>query len=200
MKKRLYLASQSPRRQDLLGQLGVDFHLLLPDANEDVEALEQRRGRETPRQYVQRVCLLKAQAAASRLRRRGLPPGLILCADTTVSLGQKLFGKPADAEEARRTLTRLSARTHRVFPAVVVMEEQETRCALSESRVRFGALSKEMIDAYILTGEPFGKAGSYGIQGRAGAFVERLTGSYTGIMGLPLYETRELLQSFNALP
>ncbi len=195
----LYLASQSPRRQALLRQLGVDFDLLLPDADEDAEALEMRIGRESALRYVQRVTQLKADAAWQRLGRRAWPTKPILCADTTVALAGEILGKPEDAPSARRMLKSLSGTTHRVLTALVLRERQRTLYALSESRVRFTRLSTDDIDQYIASGEPFGKAGAYGIQGLASAFVQHISGSYTGIMGLPLYETRVLLKKAGVL-
>lgn len=185
----IYLASQSPRRRQLLEQLGITHELLLPDADEDAESLEQVLARETPAAYVQRVTRLKLQAAMLRLHRRGLPGAPVLCSDTTVALGRDILGKPQDQHDAMRMLTRLSGQTHRVLTAVAVQSGDRRLEALSQSRVRFASLTLEQVQAYVRTGEPLGKAGAYGIQGRAAAFVEHMSGSYSGIMGLPLYET-----------
>jgi septum formation protein len=189
----VWLASQSPRRQALLAQAGVRFELLPPDPDEDAEALEALRPGESPTRYVERVVLAKAQAARERRVRRGLAPAPILVADTTVAVGGTVFGKPADDADARRTLRRLSGRTHRVLTAVAVVHGARVLRATSVSRVRFARLRDAWIDAYVAGGEPRGKAGGYAIQGAAAAMVRRIEGSYSGIMGLPLYETAVLL-------
>ena len=191
----VYLASQSPRRRQLLDQLGVRHELLLAAPDEDAEALEDHIPGETPAAYCERVTQLKLDAAVARLRRRGLPPAPVLCADTTVALGRRIFGKPADAADAHATLARLSDRTHRVMTAVALASaggRARTR-ALSVSTVRFAALPDAVIAAYVASGEPFGKAGAYAIQSRIAAWIERIAGSYSGIMGLPLHETARLL-------
>jgi septum formation protein len=189
----IYLASQSPRRRQLLEQLGVRHELLLPDAGEDAEALEAPLPGEAPAAYVRRVTGLKLDAALARLKRRGLPTAPVLCSDTTVALGRAIYGKPADAKDAARMLRDLSGTTHRVLTAVAVQRGRARREALSDSRVTFAPLTPARIRAYVASGEPMGKAGAYAIQGQAGAFVARIAGSYTGIMGLPLYETAQLL-------
>lgn len=189
----IYLASQSPRRRQLLEQLGVIHELLLPEAHEDAEGLEQVLAREAPAVYVQRVTHLKLQAAMQRLHARGLPNAPVLCSDTTVALGRDILGKPVDREDAARMLKLLSGRTHRVLTAVAVQWGSRTWAALSVSHVRFARLTDGQVNAYVATEEPMGKAGAYGIQGRAAAFVEHISGSYSGIMGLPLYETAHLL-------
>lgn len=194
MRAQIYLASQSPRRQELLQQLGVSFDLLLPEPREDAEALEVRLGQEPAKTYVRRVCLLKTQAALQRLQRQQKPTRPVLCADTTVALGNTLLGKPENAEHAAQMLHSLSGKTHRVLTAVAVATAEDCACLISVSQVSFMELSENDIQAYIASGEPFGKAGAYGIQGRAGAFIRHLSGSYSGVMGLPLYETRCLLQ------
>ncbi|RYF75255.1 MAG: septum formation inhibitor Maf [Comamonadaceae bacterium] len=190
----LYLASQSPRRSQLLDQMGVVHRLLLADEHEDAEALEAVRPGESPAFYVRRVTGLKLLAAVARRERRGLPEAPVLCADTTVAVGPEILGKPADAVDARRMLAALSGRTHRVLTAVAVMHRSTVTTATSESRVRFAALDARRIDAYVESGEPLGKAGAYAVQGRAAAFIEHLSGSYSGIMGLPLFETAQLLR------
>jgi len=192
----IYLASQSPRRRQLLAQLGVRHELLLPDADEDAESLEAVLPGEAPAGYVQRVTQLKLDAAMRRLKRRGLPAAPILCSDTTVALGRKIYGKPADAADAQRMLAELAGRTHRVLTAVAVGSGRKRREALSESRVTFAPLSRHQIDAYVASGEPLGKAGAYAVQGRAAAFIAHISGSYSGIMGLPMFETAQLLSSF----
>lgn len=189
----VYLASQSPRRAQLLGQLGVAHRPLLPDALEDAEALEALHAGELPLAYVRRVTLLKLKAARARLRRRGLPAAPILCADTTVSLGRRILGKPFDDEDAAAMLRALSGRTHRVMTAVAVSAGPKSLLLTSLSRVRFAELAEATIRRYVQSGEPLGKAGAYAIQGRIAACIEHIEGSYTGIMGLPLHETATLL-------
>jgi septum formation protein len=190
----LYLASQSPRRRQLLDQLGVKHELLLPDPDEDAESLEAERAGESPEDYVQRVTLAKWQAAVQRRERRvaqgGSPDAPILCADTTVALGDEILGKPADAAHAAQMLSRLSGRDHRVLTAVVVNGQLK----LSTSHVQWRVLGEDEIARYVASGEPMGKAGAYAIQGRSGAWTAHVDGSYSGIMGLPLFETAELLK------
>ena len=190
----IYLASQSPRRQQLLQQIGVRFELLLPRADEDAEALEAHRPGELPAVYVQRVTLAKLQAAQARLKLAGLPRAPVLCADTTVALGRQILGKPIDAADAARTLGRLCGRTHRVITAVSVASGRRQWHAVQTSRVHFAAMTARQIDAYVASGEPFGKAGAYAIQGPVAAFIERIDGSHSAIMGLPLFETARLLE------
>ncbi len=199
MNRPIYLASQSPRRRQLLEQLGVAHELLLPDAHEDSEALEAVRAGETPAAYVKRVTLLKLDAAVARLARRGLPPAPILCSDTTVALGRTIYGKPADARDAARMLRELSGHTHRVLTAVALQWGGKREVRISDSRVRFDRLTPAQIRAYVESGEPMGKAGAYAIQGGAAAFIPRIAGSYTGIMGLPLHETAQLLRAARVL-
>ena len=189
----VYLASQSPRRAQLLDQIGVAHHALLPDPTEDAEALEALHRGEGPADYVQRVTLAKLQAARARLRRRGMAAAPILCADTTVALGRRILGKPADADDARRTLRALSGRTHRVLTAVALADGRRTQAALSVSHVRFAPLPADVIEAYVAGGEPFGKAGAYAIQGTLAGWIAQIAGSHSGIMGLPLFETTQLL-------
>ena len=190
----VYLASQSPRRRELLDQIGVRHEPLLARADEDVEALEATRDGETPEAYVERVTLAKLRAATRRLRARGLAPAPILCADTTVAIGTRILGKPLDGADATRTLALLSGRSHRVISAVAVAARGRSRLAASVSRVRFAAISPARIARYVASGEPFGKAGAYAIQSGAAAWIEKIEGSYTGIMGLPLHETAALLE------
>lgn len=191
----VYLASQSPRRRQLLEQLGVRYELLLPEEGEDSEALEAVHPGEAPAAYVRRVTGLKLDAALARLRRRGLPAAPVLCSDTTVALGRAIYGKPEDARDAARMLRELAARTHRVLTAVVVQAGRRRFDALSDSRVTFAPMSAAEIRAYVASGEPMGKAGAYAVQGRAAAHIARINGSYTGIMGLPLHETAQLLRA-----
>ncbi|MEO7937672.1 MAG: Maf family protein [Burkholderiaceae bacterium] len=190
----VYLASQSPRRSQLLDQLGVPHQLLLPDADEDAEALEAVLPGEAPARYVVRVTGLKRDAAVARHRRLQLPPGIIVCADTTVALGRQILGKPAGDAQARAMLRALAGRTHRVLTAVAVARGRRQAQALSASRVAFAPMGAATIKAYVASGEPMGKAGAYAIQGGAGAFVRSISGSYSGIMGLPLFETAQLLR------
>ena len=194
----IYLASQSPRRRQLLEQLGERLSLLLPDDAEAAEALEAVRPGEAPATYVRRVTGLKLQDALRRLNDRHLPPAPVLCSDTTVALGRQILGKPRDAQDAADMLARLSGQTHRVLTAVAIQSGQRRVDALSDSRVRFAALTPADIAAYIASGEWEGKAGAYAIQGRAAAFVEHISGSYSGIMGLPLFETAALLKQIRA--
>jgi septum formation protein len=189
----VYLASQSARRQQLLGQLGVRFELLLPGPQEDAEALELERDGERPRDYVERVTRAKLAAARERLASRALREAPILCSDTTVAIGRRILGKPADAAHAGAMLQALSGRTHRVLTAVAVSDGEATHFAVSDSHVHFAALPRDVIDAYVASGEPFGKAGGYAIQSRIAGWIARIEGSHSGIMGLPLYETALLL-------
>jgi septum formation protein len=194
----VYLASQSPRRSQLLEQLGVSHQLLVAntdgDLGEDAEAIEAVHGQEAPAAYVQRVTALKLDAAVARHQRRGLPAAPILCSDTTVALGREILGKPQDEADAARMLKSLSGTTHRVLTAVAVAHGRKTVAALSVSRVRFDVLSPAMVRAYVASGEPMGKAGAYAVQGRAAAFIAHISGSYSGIMGLPMFETAQLLR------
>jgi septum formation protein len=192
----IYLASQSPRRRQLLEQLGVTYQLLLPDGDEDAEALEQVLPNEAPAVYVQRVTQLKLDAALQRLQRRSLAAAPVLCSDTTVAMGRAIFGKPADPADAAAMLAQLAGRNHRVLTAVAVGLGSRHEQVLSRSQVRFAPLGADAIEAYVSTGEPMGKAGAYGVQGRAAAFISHISGSYSGIMGLPLYETAQLLRQF----
>ncbi|MBC8747973.1 MULTISPECIES: Maf family protein [Paraburkholderia] len=193
----VYLASQSPRRQELLQQLGVRFELLLPRPDEDAEALEAERTGEHARDYVQRVCIAKAHAARARLVDGGHAAQPILVADTTVTIDDAILGKPIDADDALAMLTRLACRTHEVLTALAVIDADGTLLppALSVSKVRFAAVHADALRRYAASGEPLGKAGAYGVQGRAAEFIERIDGSYSGIMGLPLFETAALLRA-----
>lgn len=195
----IYLASRSPRRRELLMQIGVKFEPLLfrEGPRQDVETDEAVRPGEQPGEYVRRVAQLKCETAWQRVvMRRGLRRMPVLAADTTVELAGVVLGKPADREDAERMLRLLAGTQHRVLTAVAIRFEAHFEMAVSESLVTFAPLDDARIAAYAQSGEPFDKAGGYGIQGRAGAFVERLEGSYTGVMGLPLYETANLLRLF----
>jgi len=190
----VYLASQSPRRRQLLEQLGVPCQLLLPDAHEDAEALEVVLPGESPRAYVQRVTQLKLDAALERLKQRGWPAAPVLCSDTTVALGREILGKPDTPAHARQMLGMLSGQTHRVLTSVVVGTPRRREQTLSVSSVRFAHWTPSQIRLYVASGEPMGKAGSYAIQGLAQRWISDLRGSYSGVMGLPLFETDQLLK------
>lgn len=186
----LYLASQSPRRRELLAQLGIDFAVL------DVEVPEQRAAGETPRDYVSRVARDKAHAGLARL---GMAGAYVLGADTEVVLDQEVFGKPCDNADAAAMLQRLSGRTHEVVSVVWVIDAMAAYNDICVSQVRFAELDAATIAAYVATGESFGKAGAYAIQGRGATLVEHLQGSYSGVMGLPLFETARLLRRLGVI-
>ena len=193
----IYLASQSPRRSQLLEQLGIKHTLLLPSAEEDAEALEAILPAEDPETYVQRVTSLKLEAAMARLQHRQLPVAPVLCADTTVALDGVIYGKPVDDADAMRMLRSLSGRTHQVYTAIALGFENRQLTACSTSEVTFAKLTDDDFHSYIASGDPTGKAGAYAVQGRAAAFISRIEGSYTGIMGLPLFETANLLRQLS---
>jgi septum formation protein len=196
--KRIYLASRSPRRRDLLKQIGVSFELVLlredPRRGPDVD--ETPLPDEPARDYALRVARTKAEVAAEQILRRGLLAYPVLAADTTVVHDEQIIGKPADAEDAERILSRLAGREHRVLTAIAVATRDHVDTRVSDSAVEFRALTRDEIRRYIATGEPLDKAGAYAVQGRAAAFVTRVSGSYSGIMGLPLAEAAELLTRF----
>src|ERR1700741_5251463 len=189
-----YLASRSPRRRELLSQIGVRFHLLLfrerPGEGPDVEEISMPG--EKPDLYVERMARAKAEAGWRRMLQRNLPLAPVLAADTTVALDGKIYEKPVDRREAFEMLESLSGRTHEVLTAVALKQDDWVESALSRSEVRFKTLSAREIEHYVATGESDDKAGAYAIQGRAGRFVVELRGSYSGVLGLPLYETAEL--------
>lgn len=195
----IYLASQSPRRQELLKQLGVRFEMLAPQPSEDSEGIETPLPHEKALAYVKRVTFAKSAAALVRWQKGGLAWAPILCADTTVSLPNhpdgEILGKPADAIDAARILNMLSNQLHEVLTAVAITIDPNEKplCLVQVSKVRFAQLPQEQIATYIASGEPFGKAGAYGIQGLGGAFIPSIEGSYSGIMGLPIFETAQLL-------
>lgn len=199
LRPRLYLASQSPRRRELLEQIGLDYIVLMTGTepptplNVDESPLPD----EAPVDYVQRVCLAKVNAGWDELTRQCLPNAPVLGADTIVTLDGEIFGKPNSAEMARAMLRRFSGRAHQVMTAVAVRLDQRVECRLSISTVHFIELSADRINHYVKSGAGNDKAGAYGIQGPAGAFVRYLEGSYTGVMGLPVYETVELLRHFD---
>lgn len=190
----IYLASQSPRRRQLLAQIGVRHELLLPHAHEDAEALEEEIAGELPAAYCERVTRAKLHAARARLAASALDAAPILCADTTVALGRHILGKPADAREAAAMLRQLAGGTHRVITALALQAGERRHEALSDSRVRFAPVSETELADYLASGEWQGKAGAYAIQGRAAAFIAHISGSYSGIMGLPLFETHQIMR------
>ncbi|MBW8843895.1 MAG: septum formation inhibitor Maf [Burkholderiales bacterium] len=192
----IYLASQSPRRRQLLEQLGLRHELLLPGDDEDAEALEAVRADELPEAYCARVTAAKLDAALARLAARGLPPAPILCADTTVAVDDLILGKPEDEADASRMLGLLAGRTHRVITAIAIADASQRAATLNVSQVEFAPLSAAQIERYVASREPFGKAGAYAIQSQAAAWIVKIAGSYSGIMGLPLFETAHLLEQF----
>jgi septum formation protein len=191
----IYLASRSPRRRELLAQIGVRYHLLLfrervgenPDVDEAVLAGE------APAAYVERMARAKAEAGWRRMLQRNLPPAPVLAADTTVALDGRIYGKPDNRAQAEEILAALANKRHEVLTAVAVKNHDRLEAALSTSEVLLRAMSKDDIAQYVATGEADDKAGAYGIQGRAARFVVEIRGSYSGIMGLPLYETGQLI-------
>ena len=196
---RIYLASKSPRRRDLLRQIGVNFDVLTfraGERGEDADVDETPLPGEAVERYVERLALAKAQAGMRRVLWRKLLPHPVLAADTTLEVDGEIVGKPRDAAEAHAILERLSGRRHRVLTAVAMSDGERTRSRLSVSEVAFRSLGEHDIRRYVATGEPFDKAGAYGIQGHAAIFIEEIRGSYSGIMGLPLFETAALLEIF----
>jgi septum formation protein len=195
---RIYLASQSPRRRELLKQIGVYYEMLLlrSDPRRQISVDETPLQEEAALDYVQRICRAKAEAGWDTLLLRNLPRFPVLAADTTVTVDGKIIGKPDDKEHAAEILRMLSGRQHQVLTAVAVAFDERVEMRLSTTTVTFDTLNEERIRRYLLTHEAHDKAGAYGIQGQAGAFVQRIEGSYTGVMGLPLYETVELLKLF----
>jgi septum formation protein len=185
----IFLASQSPRRQELLAQLQVTFDVI------EVNVHEERQPGETPWDYVNRVA--REKAGAGLLQLAGRPGALVMGADTDVVLDDAVLGKPENAEQAFAMLRVLSGQTHEVITAVWLMTAGQEAHRVVRSKVRFSALTDAEIDAYIASGEPFGKAGAYAVQGRGAAFIESIQGSYSGIMGLPLHETYQLLRQFH---
>jgi len=192
---RIYLASRSPRRQELLRQIGVDFdELRLREApGRDPDIVEGSRDGESAPDYVKRIARTKANVGWERMTERGLPARPVLGADTEVVLDGHIFGKPADAPHALEMLDRLSGRAHLVLTAIAVRWEREFVILVSTSHVTMRDLTADEMARYVATGEPVGKAGAYAIQGRAAAFITRIDGSYSGVMGLPLAETAAAL-------
>ena len=195
----VYLASQSPRRQALLDQIGVAYQVLLPSDPAAAEALEAVLPQESALRYVKRVTRLKVQAAMRQIHQQSLPFAPVLCADTTVVVDRQILGKPANAVQATDMLRLLSGKAHEVLTAVAIGHNQDIQLALSRSRVKFAPMTAADIQDYVASEEPMGKAGAYAIQGRASAFISHVSGSYSGIMGLPLYETTLLLKKIRAV-
>ncbi|MDX9995434.1 MAG: Maf family protein [Rhodocyclaceae bacterium] len=198
LEPRIYLASQSPRRRELLTQIGVRFDLLLfrSGMRADPETCEDPLPGEAPDAYALRVAEAKARHGAQLLAVRRLPVRPVLAADTTLDVEGEIIGKPADDADAATILTRLSGRAHRVLTAIAIAHADRLETRLSTSEVRFRPLGAEEIRRYVATGEPRDKAGAYGLQGRAAVFVEEIRGSHSGIVGLPLCETALLLREF----
>ncbi|GAB3553930.1 Maf family protein [Noviherbaspirillum agri] len=193
---KIYLASKSPRRRELLRQIGVEYELLLlrDQSPRGPEVSEEVLPGEEPRVYVERVTREKADFAAKVMLMRRLPVRPVLTADTTVVIDGKILAKPADTAEAMDMLRQLSGRTHQVLTSIALHQDQNTTQMTQVSEVTFATLTEDQMRAYCATSEPYDKAGGYGIQGMAAIFIERITGSYTGIMGLPLHETAKLLE------
>ena len=193
--KRIYLASRSPRRQELLRQIGVDFEeIRLREApGRDPDVVEGPRDGESATDYVRRIARTKANVGWERMTERGLIARPVLGADTEVVLEGHIFGKPADAPHALEMLDRLNGRTHLVLTAVALRWEREFVLMVSTSQVTMREMTADEMSRYIDTGEPIGKAGAYAIQGRAAAFISRIEGSHSGVMGLPLAETAAAL-------
>ncbi len=197
---KFYLASRSPRRRELLKMIGVAFEVILlreqpargPDVNETAFPGEK------PDDYVRRIGKLKADVGWDRVVLRQLPRQPVLAADTAVCVDDQILGKPADRADAARMLRLLSGREHRVLTSVAIRYESRSKMSVNETVVRFARLSDADIQSYIDTGEPMDKAGAYAVQGRAGMFIPELRGSYSGVMGLPLYETAQLIETFRA--
>lgn len=196
--KKIYLASRSPRRRELLAQIGVGFELLLlrDDLARGMDVDESPLPGENPHDYVLRVSHAKAEVGWLRVQQRRLPHFPVLAADTAVVLNGRIMGKPANRDAAMEMLLALSGKRHEVLTAVAVANAGRIEQKLSASIVQFGKLTNHAVRRYAMTGEPLDKAGAYAIQGHAAAFIEKIEGSYSGVMGLPLYETAELLAQF----
>ncbi len=196
--KRIYLASRSPRRRELLAQIGVGFELLLlrDDLARGQDVDETPLPGENPHDYALRVSRAKAEVGWLRVQQRRLPHFPVLAADTAVVLNDRIMGKPSNRDEAMEMLLALSGNRHEVLTAVAVANADKVEQKLSVSIVQFGKLTKQAVRRYAMTGEPLDKAGAYAIQGHAAVFIEKIEGSYSGVMGLPLYETAELLAGF----
>ena len=199
---RIYLASRSPRRRELLTQMGISFDTVVfrEGLRADNETDETPHPDEAPLAYVERVARAKAEHGLKIVYERKLPLRPILSADTTLEFAGEIIGKPLDMPDAMAILKRLSGQTHRVLTGVAVNYQGRTEYVLSSSEVRFRQLDEDEIRHYVISGEPMDKAGAYGIQGRAGMFVEHPAGSFTGVMGLPVCETGELLKKIGFRP
>ncbi len=193
--QKIYLASKSPRRRELLRQIGVEFEILMLRETPGREGAvsEDPLPGEAPDAYVQRIARIKALAGRDAMHFRRLPQRPLLAADTTVTIDGQILGKPRDADEALQMLRQYCGRSHEVLTAIAVFADDQLNEALSRSEVRFGDVDEEALRTYCASGEPMDKAGSYGVQGRAAQFISHISGSYSGIMGLPLYETAALL-------
>lgn len=191
----IYLASQSPRRAQLLEQIGVPFEIVLPEDAHAAELLEEVLADEKPLDYVQRVSQAKLIAIQKQIQTANMPHHPILCADTTVAFGEEILGKPVDVEDARRILGMLSGQTHQVHTAVAVGFNGKIHTVCVTSQVSFKHISEEDLNAYIQSGEPFGRAGAYAVQGLAATFIAHLSGSYSAVMGLPVFEVAQILKS-----
>lgn len=189
MNKRIYLASRSPRRAELLQQMGIGFDVLPSDIDESILPDEP------PETYVMRLAGSKAAVGLANMQQANLQQRPILAADTTVCVDGVILGKPEDDDHARAMLKALSGRWHEVHTALALVSAAGIEAVLSTTRVELAPLSDEMIVAYIASGEPRDKAGAYGIQGLAGTFIKRIEGSYSGVMGLPVFETAQLLKN-----
>ena len=198
LEKHIYLASRSARRRDLLKQMGVNFEMLLlrEGAGRDADFDESPIGNELPRDYVVRVARLKAEAGWLRLEQRRLMRHPVLSGDTTVAFNDTILAKPKDREDAVAMLKALSGTVHLVYTAIAVKFHESLREALSVTEVRLRELSDDEIRRYVATGDPMDKAGAYGIQGKASMFIESINGSYSGVVGLPMFETSQLLSQF----
>jgi septum formation protein len=192
----IYLASKSARRRELLTQIGVAHRVLQLSEGESGDVDETALANELAHDYVLRLARLKAQVGWTKMQALGLPPQPLLSADTTVELDSLILGKPRDADEAEAMLRTLSGKVHQVHTAVAVRMHEHTESAISSTAVRFRVIDDAEIVRYVRSGEPMDKAGSYAIQGRAAAFVEHLSGSFSGVVGLPLFETLRLLNKF----
>ena len=199
MSPRIYLASTSPRRRELLRQIGVQFDVLTfrsGERGEDADVDETPLAGEAVEHYVERLALAKAEAGVRRIQWRKMVRRPVLAADTTLDLDGEIIGKPVDAADAQAILRRLSGRSHRVLTALAVSDGERTRRSMSISTVKFRELLDSEIRLYVASGVPMDKAGAYGIQGKAAIFIEEIQGSCSGIVGLPLFETAQLLKGF----
>ena len=198
LENHIYLASRSARRRDLLKQMGVNFEMLLlrEGTGRDADFNESQIGNELPRDYVVRVARLKAEAGWLRLEQRRLVRHPVLAGDTTVAFNDAILGKPRDRDDAMAMLRQLSGTIHQVYTAVAVKLHESLQEALSVTDVRLCELSDDEIRRYVASGDPMDKAGAYGIQGKASMFIESINGSYSGVVGLPVFETSRLLSHF----